>query len=165
MVFQNYISNQSFFSRLGGKDPAHHEFTIGKSYVYLCSTLTMRGWSVLPSKLPARIALFSLLFFGTMIFWHWEAMLISYLATRVISLPFKTIPELLTNTQIRILLTPGTSFEDSFKTATDPNWQAAWTDRVQPHLEEHKGFGPFDFADKMTKDVQSAWYDNYFAVT
>ena len=153
------------FSRLGGKDPAHHEFTIGKSYVYLCSTLTMRGWSVLPSKLPARIALFSLLFFGTMIFWHWEAMLISYLATRVISLPFKTIPELLTNTQIRILLSPGTSFEDSFKTSTDPNWQAAWTKRVQPHLEEHMGFGPFDFADKMTKDEQSAWYDNYFAVT
>ena len=154
-----------FFSRFGGKDPAHHEFTIGKSYVYLCSTLTMRGWSVLPSKLPARIALFSLLFFGTMIFWHWEAMLISYLATRVISLPFKTIPELLTNTQIRILLTPGTSFEDSFKTATDPNWQAAWTDRVQPYLDEI-GFDMDrnHISDKVTKDGLTAWYHDYLSV-
>jgi hypothetical protein len=58
----------------------------------------MRGWNTLSSKLPGQIALFSLLFFGTMIFWHWEAMLISYLATRVISLPFKNIPGLVANT-------------------------------------------------------------------
>ena len=124
----------------------------------------MRGWSTLPSKLPAKIALFSLLFFGTMIFWHWEAMLISYLATRVISLPFKDIPDLVSNTQFRIILRPGTTFEDSFKTSTDKNWQAAWTDRVQPHLEEHVGFSMQDFADTMTIDSVSAWYDVYFAI-
>ena len=77
----------------------------------------MRGWNILPSKLPSQIALFSLLFFGTMMFWHWEAMLISYLATRVISLPFKDIPDLVSNTQFRIILQPGTSFEDAFKTS------------------------------------------------
>ena len=123
----------------------------------------MRGWSTLPSKLPAQIALFSLLFFGTMIFWHWEAMLISYLATRVISLPFKDIPDLVINTQFRIILLPNSSYEDDFKTSTDPIWQAAWTDRVQPHLEEHVGFTDADFADKITKEGLSAWYDNNFA--
>jgi hypothetical protein len=123
----------------------------------------MRGWNTLPSKLPAQIALFSLLFFGTMIFWHWEAMLISFLATRVISLPFKGIPELVANTQFRIILLPGSSFEDAFKTSPDQNWQVAWTDRVQPHLEEHVDFSNKDFADKITRDGVSAWYDNYFA--
>jgi hypothetical protein len=120
----------------------------------------MRGWKTLPSKLPAKIALFSLLFFGTMIFWHWEAMLISYLATRVISLPFKDIPDLVANTQFRIILHPGTSMEDAFKTSRDPIWQTAWTDRVQPHLEEHDGFVLKDFEDKMTMDGDSAWYNN-----
>ena len=120
----------------------------------------MRGWNTLPSKLPGRIALFSLLFFGTMIFWHWEAMLISYLATRVISLPFKDIPDLVANTQFRIILRPGTSMEDAFKTSRDPIWQTAWTDRVQPHLEEHDDFVLQDFADKMTMDGDSAWYNN-----
>ena len=114
--------------------------TIGKCYVYLCSTLTMRGWNTLPSKLPAKIALFSLLFFGTMMIWHWEAMLISYLATRIISLPFKDIPDLVSNTDFGIILRPGTAFEDAFKTSHDQIWQTAWTDRVQPHLEEHVGF-------------------------
>ena len=59
----------------------------------------MRGWDVLPSKLAAQVALFSLLFFGTMMYWHWEAMLISYLATRVVVLPFTNIPELVANSQ------------------------------------------------------------------
>ncbi|TRY79728.1 hypothetical protein TCAL_16114 [Tigriopus californicus] len=33
----------------------------------------------------------SLLLGGTLVFWHWEAMLISYLATRVIVLPFESL--------------------------------------------------------------------------
>ena len=122
----------------------------------------MRGWSTLPSKLPAQIALFSLIFFGTMIFWHWEAMLISYLATRVISLPFKDIPDLVTNTQFRIILVPGSSFQNNFETSLDPIWQVAWTDRVQPHLEEHDGFLGQDFAELLVMDEDSAWYTDYF---
>ena len=123
----------------------------------------MRGWNTLPSKLPARIALLSLIFFGTMIFWHWEAMLISYLAIRVTSLPFIGIPDLVYNTEFRIILTPGLSAEDAFKTSTDPNWQVAWTDRVQPHLEEHVGFFYKDFTDALTRDEAAAWYVNYFS--
>ena len=151
------------FLRIGRKDPAYQEFTVGKCYVFLCSTLTMRGWDTLPSKLPAQIALFSLLFFGTMMFWHWEAMLISYLATRVVSLPFKGIPDLVANTQFRIILTPGSSYVDAFKTSPDQNWHSAWIDRVQPHLEEHVGFSYKDFADALTRDEASAWYVNYFS--
>ena len=128
----------------------------------MCSTLTMRGWNTLPSKLPARLALFSLIFFGTMIFWHWEAMLISYLATRVTSLPFKDITDLVVNTQFRIITLPGSSYEDDFKSSTDPIWKAAWTDKVKPHLEEHVGFTDLEFVDKITKEGLSAWYNNYF---
>ena len=153
-----------FDFRFGGQDPVFYEFTLGKSYTYLCSTLTMRGWDVLPSKLAAQVALFSLLFFGTMMYWHWEAMLISYLATRVVVLPFNNIPELVANSQFRILLMPGSSYEDAYKTSPDPDWQAAWVDRVQSHLEAHKGFSSDDFAELLTTDAVTAWYDNYFSV-
>ena len=90
-----------FFCRFGKRDPAYQEFTMGKSYVYLCSALTMRAWSVLPSKTAAQIAFFSLLFFGTMMFWQWEAMLVSYLATRVTVLPFSTLEDMIANTDFR----------------------------------------------------------------
>ena len=124
----------------------------------------MRGWNTSPSKLPARIALFSLIFFGTMIFWQWEAMLISYLVTRVTSLPFKDITDLVANTEFRIILMPGGANEDAFKTSHDPTWKTAWTDRIQPHLEEHVGFTDQELADKLIKDESSAWYDFYLGV-
>ena len=79
-------------------------------------------------------------------------------------MPFKDLPDLVSNTQFRIILQPGTSFEDAFKTSPDQNWQTAWTDRVQPHLEEHVGFLKQDMADKLTADGVSAYYDIYFAV-
>ena len=109
---------------------------------------------------PASCQL-GLIFFGTMFFWHWEAMLISYLATRTISLPFKDITDLMT--QFRIILAPGTSYVDDFRTSTDPIWQAAWTDRVKAHLEEHVGIPNSEIADKISKEEMSAWYVNYFS--
>ena len=89
----------------------------------------MRGWSIVPSKPSAQLALFSLLFFGTLMFWHWEAMLISYLASRVIVMPFNDIAQLVSDTDFRIILNPSTSFEDAFKFSQDPDWQAAWIQR------------------------------------
>ncbi len=120
----------------------------------------MRGWSLMPSKLSAQIAAFALLFFGTMIYWHWEAMLISYLSTRVISLPFDNIPELISDTNFRIILRVGTSFEDAFKTAKDEDWKIAWTDRVQPHLAEFTGFSSADLIKVLERDSNAALYEN-----
>ena len=72
-------------------------------------------------------------------YWHWEAMLISYLTTRVIVLPFDGVAGLL-NTPFQIALNPGSSYEDAFKTSTDPTWQEAWTDRIQPYLDDYRPY-------------------------
>ncbi len=145
-------------------EAAYHEFTLGKSYVYLTSALTMRGWSDMPVKTCAQIALFSLLFFGTMIYWHWEAMLISYLSTRVTVLPFNNIPELIAKSQYRILFIPGTSSEDAFKKSQDPDWMVAWKERIQPTLKDFIGFGTSGFLELLETDGATAFYKNYFSV-
>ena len=75
---------------------------------------------------------------SVLIYWHWEAMLISYLATRVIVLPFNNIPELVENSNFKISLNPGTSFEDAFKFATDTHWKIAWKERIKPFLDDYK---------------------------
>ena len=75
-----------------------------------------------------------------MLYLQWEAMLISYLARRVINVPFDGISTLVTATDFKITLMPGTSIEDAFKTSTDPFWQKAWTDRIEPFLDEYKPF-------------------------
>jgi hypothetical protein len=68
----------------------------------------------------------------------------------------------MTNTQFRIILMPGSSYQNDFETSPNPIWQAAWTDRVQPHLKEHDGFLIQDLVDLLTMDGVSAWYTNYF---
>ena len=75
-----------------------------------------------------------------MLYLQWEAMLISYLARRVTVIPFDSIPKLVADTDFKISLMPGTSFEDVFKTATDPYWQKAWNDRIEPFLADYKSY-------------------------
>ncbi len=86
---------------------------------------------------------------GMFIFWHWEAMLISYLSSRVIELPFKTMPELLAETDYKVIITVGTSLEDFFKHSRDPVIQDVWSNRIQPHLDD-PGWRLYQMTEKMS---------------
>ena len=90
-------------------------------------------------------------------------MLISYLATRKIVLPFNNIPELVSKSSFRIALTTGSSYEDAFKTSRDPDWMVAWTDRIQPYLEDYVGDTEYRLNLIMT-DPTTALYANYFQI-
>ena len=68
-------------------------------------------------------------------------MLISYLATSVIVLPFDGIASMLTKSRsFRIAVMPGSGHEDAFKFSKDPVWQEAWTDRIEPYLEFYRPY-------------------------
>ena len=90
-------------------------------------------------------------------------MLISYLATRKIVLPFNNIPELVSKSSFRIALNTGSSVEDAFKTSRDPDWMVAWTDRIQPYLEDYVGDNKHLLNLIMT-DPTTALYANYFSI-
>ena len=108
------------------------------------------------------ITIFRILLAGIVIYYLWEAMLVSYLSTKVISLPFNNIRELVENTDFRIAIIPGTSFEDAFKYSTDPIWQKAYEDRIQPYLDEYME-GYLKMIDLPLKDSSMALYDNFFS--
>ncbi|XP_059085839.1 glutamate receptor ionotropic, kainate 5-like [Tigriopus californicus] len=147
----------------GSYDVNRREFTLGKSYVFTTGVLTSRGWDLSPSSLKARVAFFSLLLGGTLVFWHWEAMLISYLATRVIVLPFESLQGLVEGSDFRISLTPGSSYMDAFKQSQDPLWQKAWKDRIETNLATYPK-STDDHTKSILRDTSLAYYDNFFAV-
>ena len=96
-----------------------------------------------------------------LLFWHWENMLISYLATRKIVLPFTNVEELIKTTNFKIALNPGSFAEDSFKYSTNPFWQEAWKERIEPDLQDYFGF----YAEMMKfpiEDSSIALYDDFF---
>ena len=105
---------------------------------------------------------FRLFYASILLYYHWEAMLISYLATRVIVLPFNGIKELVDKSSFLIALNPGSSYEDAFKYANEPDWQAAWTSRIEPYLEDYKD-GSSRMIQYPLEDSNIALYDTFFA--
>ena len=107
---------------------------------------------------------FRLFYASILLYYHWEAMLISYLATRVIVLPFNGIKELVDKSSFLIALNPGSSYEDAFKYANEPDWQAAWTSRIEPYLEDYKD-GSSRMIQYPLAESNIALYDNFFAAS
>ncbi len=64
-------------------------------------------------------------------------MLISNLAARVIVLPFTDFAGLVRHEDYKILVKRESFFEDIFRDAKDPLWQKAWTEKVEPYLEDY----------------------------
>ena len=67
-------------------------------------------------------------------------MLISYLAARVIVLPFDDIATLLTKSNFQISIIAGSTMEDHFKLTKDDVWQRAWKERIEPYLEDYRTY-------------------------
>ena len=74
--------------------------------------------------------------FGILIFWHWEAFLISYLASRVIVLPFYDFFDLVQNSDYRMTMKYEGYPEDIFKFSTDPLFIYAYETKIKPYKQE-----------------------------
>lgn len=80
---------------------------------------------------------FSVIIATSIIFYYWEASLVSFLAFETFLLPFTSIETLLANTDYQIAIYPGSNMEDIFKNSQDPVYQEAWIERIQPFLEDY----------------------------
>ena len=93
-------------------------------------------------------------------------MLVSYLATRVITLPFTNLRELLDESDFLIALNPGSSLEDAFKFSTDPAWQQAWKTRIEPYLQNYIEYPDSESITQVPLNNPSiAMYNNYFSIS
>ena len=79
---------------LSGNDENSEHYGLGGCYISIAKTLIMLGNTYLPTKNSSRIAFSTVFIGGIVLYYYWEAMLISYLAVRKIELPFRTLEEL-----------------------------------------------------------------------
>ena len=70
----------------------------------------------------------------------WNANLTSILSTKPIVFPFNDLETLLSDTDFKVGIKPGTSHENAFKYATDELRQKAWHERIQPYLEKYRAY-------------------------
>ena len=85
---------------------------------------------------------------GLLCYFHWEAMLISYVAMRPTRMPFNNMPELL-DSDYSLMTTPGTSNWDAFKYG-NVLWQRIYEDKLAPFEEHYKLY-------YNTKEKQIEW--------
>ena len=78
-----------------GKEPLQDELQLSDCYCFAYKTILMQGWSKTPNAYQNRIAFFCVMVAGTLLYWHWEAMVISYLAVRKTIIPYETFEQLL----------------------------------------------------------------------
>ena len=76
--------------------------------------------------------------FSVLLYYLWEAMLISYLAARITVLPFTGIETLVTNSDFKIAVNPNSFQQSAFENSVDPIWQTAWQDRIKPHMNYYE---------------------------
>ena len=73
-------------------------------------------------------------------YWFWEAMLVSYLAAAIIILPFDGINTLMSQTDYKVAVQPGTYQQSVFEDSLDPLWQKAWKERAEPYMDLYKSY-------------------------
>ena len=74
------------------------------------------------------------------LWYYWEAMLISYLANVKVILPFNGIETLIANSDFKIAIWPGTYSQGVFENSLDPIWKNAWSSRMKPYIEEYRPY-------------------------
>ena len=99
---------------------------------------------------------------ATLIFYLWEAMLVTYLSTRKTIMPFNTLEEMYLNTNFRLALIPNTAYEDAFKYSSDPMIQTIYEERIKPHLQEYLDYPNHnsDLSHFIRNDLGTAIYNS-----
>ena len=78
------------------------DFKLSDCYCFGYKTILFQGWSKTPQAYQNRIAFISVMLTGMLFYWHWEAMIISYLAVRKVVLPYKSFEQLLSTSSDKV---------------------------------------------------------------
>ena len=114
------------------------------------------------NKAKKTSSTFSILMASAIIYYLWEAMIVSYLAARVVKLPFKSIRGLLDKSDYRIGLCPASFHEDQFRLSLEPTFLEAWNTRIKMHLDDYGCGRPL--LDLVMADSKTGMYENFFSM-
>ena len=96
------MSNNYLYTIIVGNDHCIEEYELDECYCFVSKTILMLGSRVMPNLYSNRIAFVTVIFAGTLIYWHWEAMVISYLSVRTVELPIVTLVDLLKRSNLKV---------------------------------------------------------------
>ena len=87
-----------------GKEPVQDGLKLSDCYCFAFKALLMQGWSKTPESYQNRIAFVSVMISAMVLYWSWEAMIISYLSVNKEVIPYKSFEELLSSSSDKVIL-------------------------------------------------------------
>ena len=125
---------------------------------------------LLPNANSNRIAFGTALFGGVMVYYSWQADLISSLTVKQNTLPFNNLDELAATSKYKVILAQGTSTLDLFRYSSDPARNRIWKEKIAPYVNELPSYdglldslssNPFavTFVETYVADVHPAYHD------
>ena len=90
--------------------------------------------------------------FGLLMNTAWQANLISSLTISQISLPFTNLEQLVTMSNYKIAIYPGSAYEDLFKLSFDPIRKKAWEEKIQPYLKDYQKYDARNMMEVLKSD-------------
>ena len=85
-----------------GSENLQEEFNLSNCYCFVYNSFLFHGWNNTPRFIQNRIAFITVLITAMVCYWHWEAMIISYLAVRKIILPYESFEQLLSKSSDKV---------------------------------------------------------------
>ena len=88
-----------------GKEQVQHELKLSDCFCFAFKSFLMQGWSKTPESYQNRIAFVCVMIAGMVLYWHWEAMIISYLSVNKEVIPYESFEQLLSASNDKVWLT------------------------------------------------------------
>ena len=85
-----------------GYDECGDNYGLDDCYCFVFKTFLMLGNQIIPNSYSSRISFLTVIVAGALIYWYWEAMLISYLAVRTTELPIITLQDLVKKSNLKV---------------------------------------------------------------
>ena len=92
----------SFFYFVAVNASPYNDFPLSNCFGIVYLSILMLGWNKTPETFRKRLSFLSVMVAGMLIYWLWEAMLISYFSLPFIQLPFNSMDEFVTKSNFKV---------------------------------------------------------------
>ena len=113
-----------------------NQIKLYQCYILVIESLALLSKVTIATRCSIRIMFTTIIIVGMMIHFHWDAELISHLATRKIVVPFRNLDELLHRERHHLVVGRGTVYVDRFRYAHDHVRNKIWKEQIQLNVHE-----------------------------
>ena len=141
--------------------------TIGTSFATVYLSLMALSIPVEGRRLPSRCLILSVSLTGALVYWAYNAGLVSLLTVEHFNLPVRSLNDIVANPSYKVVLQSGTAYVNYFKLATaktNPNAAIIWT-RIQNEEEQSLFLDPKTIEQKLLEDSKLVYFGQEFQTT